>query len=253
MTPKISATIICKDEARNIEDCLKSVAWCDEVVVVDSGSTDGTVELAKKHTPKVIHNPWPGYVAQKNFALDQATGDWVISLDADERCTPELKTLLEAELPKADGLAGFEVKRHVKYLGRWINHGGWYPDWKLRVVRKGKAKWGGVDPHDKLIPEGPVKRLDSEIHHFTYRDFAQHIRTINHFSDVVSAGYIKEGRKPSIFQAVFHAPWKFFECYVLKLGFLDGFPGFVVAAGSAFYIFARYVKLWESKLPKDAP
>ncbi len=251
MKPKVSATIICKDEAHNIEDCLKSVAWCDEIVVVDSGSTDGTVDLARKFTPKVLFNAWPGYVAQKNFALDQATGDWVISLDADERCTPELQAALERELPQAPAdLAGFEAKRHVKYLGRWIDHGGWYPDWKLRVVRKGKARWGGVDPHDKLIPDGPVKRLEADIHHFTYRDFAHQIRIINHFSDVVVNEYVKQGKSPSILQAVFHPPWKFFECYVWKLGFLDGFAGFVIAVGSAFYIFARYVKLWEKGAPR---
>jgi glycosyltransferase involved in cell wall biosynthesis len=245
MKPKISATVICKDEAHNIEDCLQSVSWCDEIVVVDSGSSDGTAELARKHTPNVVFNEWPGYVAQKNFALDRTTGDWVICLDADERCTPELRDAVQKALPEADGLAGFEVRRHVKYLGRWIDHCGWYPDWKLRVVRKGKARWGGVDPHDKLLPDGPVKRLEADLLHFTYRDFAHHIRIINHFSDVVSNEYVKAGRKPSIFQAVFHPPWKFFECYVWKLGFLDGFPGFVVAAGSAFFIFARYVKLWE--------
>lgn len=245
MKPKISATVICKDEAHNIEDCLKSVSWCDEIVVVDSGSTDGTVDLAKKHSTKVIHHDWPGYVAQKNYALDQATGDWILSLDADERCTEDLQVALRKELESADGLAGFEVRRHVKYLGSWINHGGWYPDWKCRIVRRGKARWGGVDPHDKLIPEGPVKRISADLHHFTYRDFAHQVRIINHFSDVVCEEYVKAGKRPSILQAIFHPPWKFFECYLWKLGILDGFPGFVIAVGSAFYIFARYVKLWE--------
>jgi glycosyltransferase involved in cell wall biosynthesis len=247
MKPKVSATVICKNEAHNIEDCLKSLSWCDEIVVVDSGSTDGTVELARKHTPKVIFNEWPGYVAQKNFALGEASGDWVVSLDADERCTPELHAEILKEIQNPDpNLAGFEVRRHVKYLGAWINHGGWYPDWKCRVVRRGRARWHGVDPHDKLIPEGPVKRIPADIHHFTYKDFAHQVRIINHFSDVVCAEYVKQGKKPSILQAIFHPPWKFFECYVWKLGFLDGFPGFVIAVGSAFYIFARYVKLWET-------
>ena len=253
MKPKVSATVICKNEAHNIEDCLKSLAWCDEIVVVDSGSTDATVELAKKYTPKVIHHEWPGFIAQKNYAMEQATGDWVISLDADERCTPELRELLTKELEAADaGLAGFEVRRHVYYLGRWIDHGGWYPDWKLRVVRRGKATWGGVNPHDKLMADGPVKRIEADLVHFTYRDFAQHIRTINHFSDVVCAEYVKEGRKPSVFQAVFHPPWKFFESYILKGGILDGFPGLVVSAGMAFMVFARYVKLWETGLGPDS-
>jgi len=246
MKPRISATIICKDEAHNIEDCLKSVSWCDEIVVIDSGSTDGTVDMARKFTSKVLFNAWPGYIAQKNFALDQATGDWILSLDADERCTPELEAEIQKQLPNADGVAGFEMRRHVKYLGAWINHGGWYPDWKCRLVRRGRARWGGVDPHDKLIPDGPVRRIDADLHHFTYRNFAHQVRIINHFSDVVCAEYVKQGRKPSILQAVFHPPWKFFETYILKLGILDGFPGFVIAVGSSVYIFARYVKLWET-------
>ncbi len=246
MKPRISAAVICRDEERNIEDCLRSVSWCDDIVVVDSGSSDRTVELARKHASRVIHQDWLGYVAQKNVALEQASGDWVICIDADERCTPELREAVEREAPGADpSLAGFEVRRHVMYLGRWINHGGWYPDWKLRVARKGRARWGGTDPHDKLVPDGPVRRLDAEIHHFTYRDFAHQIRIINHFSDVTAEGLEKEGRRPSFLKALFHPPAKFFGCYVCRLGFLDGFPGFAIAAASAFYVFARQVKLWE--------
>ena len=211
--PRISATIITKNEEDRIEECLRSVSWCDERLVVDSGSTDRTVERARMEGARVIERDWPGYVAQKNFALDEAKGEWIISLDADERCTPGMKDAILAAMESADGLAGFEVRRHVKYLGRWINHGGWYPDWKLRIVRHGKARWGGVDPHDKLIPDGPVRQLDAEMHHFTYRNFAHQIEIINHFSDVVSHGYVKAGRRPSIGQAIFHPPAKFIECY----------------------------------------
>lgn len=245
MKSTISATIICKDEAQNIADCLRSVSWCDEIVVVDSGSTDGTVDIAKRFTPKVLVNAWPGFVAQKNFALDQATGDWVFSLDADERCTPELRAAIEEQILVPDTVVALAVRRHVKYLGRWINHGGWYPDWKCRVVRRGKARWGGINPHDKLIPDGPVKRLHADLEHFTYQDFAHQIRVINNFSDVASAELARAGRKPSLLQALFHPPCKFLECYLWKRGFLDGFPGFVIAVGSAFSVFARQVKLWD--------
>ncbi len=251
MNPRISASIICKNEEHNIEECLRSVAWCDEIVVVDSGSTDRTVDLARRHTPHVIHHDWPGYVAQKNYALDRTSGEWVICLDADERCTPGLRAALERELPAAGDLAGFEVRRHAKYLGRWINHGGWYPDWKLRVVRRGRARWGGVDPHDKLIPDGRVRRLDAEIVHYTYRDFAHQLRIVNHFSDVVVEEMLKRGRRPSVLMAILHPPVKFLECYVWKLGFLDGMPGFVIAAASAFYVFAKHVKLWERERARD--
>jgi glycosyltransferase involved in cell wall biosynthesis len=245
MSQRISAAIVCQNEERNIKACLESVSWCDEIVVIDSGSTDKTVEIARKFTPKVIHNPWPGYVAQKNFALDHATCDWVLCLDADERCTPGLREAFERACGGGGELAGFETRRHVHYLGRWINHGGWFPDWKLRIIRRGRARWGGVDPHDKLIPDGPVRRLDAEIHHFTYRDFAHQIRVINHFSDVVTGEEISRGRRFSLLRTIFHPPTKFFVCYVWKLGFLDGFAGFAIAAASAFYVFARHVKLWE--------
>ncbi|MBI2933664.1 MAG: glycosyltransferase family 2 protein [Planctomycetes bacterium] len=242
---KISAVVICGNEERNIGDCLDTVKWCDEIVVVDSLSADRTVEIARRYTDRVIQRPWPGYVAQKQFALEQAGGDWILSLDADERCTPELRDAIRRTLPEADGIAGFEVKRHVYYLGRWIDHGGWYPDWKLRVVRRGRARWTGVDPHDMLVADGPVRRLDADLVHYTYRDFAHQIRIVNHFSDVITDEWVKQGRRFSLLDALFHPPAKFFECYVWKLGFLDGWPGFVIAVASAFYTFARQVKMWE--------
>ena len=296
--PRISAAVICLDEARNIGACLESLAWCDEIVVVDSGSSDGTVEIARKHATRVLHHDWPGYVAQKNWTLEQTSGDWVFSVDADERCTPALRAAIETALrrrpahesphterseeprfprsepqasgeiheargqagieqpdsslprsePRASGEpheVGFEVRRHVFYLGRWIDHGGWYPDWKLRLVRRDRARWGGTDPHDKLIADGPVGRLEADLVHFTYGSFADHIRTLQRFSDVVSEVQAREGRRFSLLRAILHPPAKFFECWIWKRGFLDGWPGFVIAATSAFYVFAKYVKLWE--------
>ena len=252
---RVSAVVICGNEEHNIADCLESVKWCDEIVVVDSESTDRTVEIAKRFTDRIVVRPWPGYIAQKNFALQQATGDWILSVDADKRCTPELRDEIRRELASvADGVNGFSVKRHVWYLGRWINHGGWYPDRKTRVVRRGKSAWTGVDPHDKLVAEGGTRELAGELVHFTYRDFAHQLRIIDKFSDVAVAEWIKAGRRFSLFKALLHPPVKFFECYVWKLGFLDGWPGFVIAAASAFYVRTKYVKLWErTKSPKPAP
>jgi glycosyltransferase involved in cell wall biosynthesis len=243
--PRVSAAIVCCDEETYIEACLASVGWCDEIVVVDSGSHDRTVELARKRASRVIHHDWPGYAAQKNFALEQTTGDWVLSLDADERCTPELRDAIRAALAADPPVAGFEVRRHVFYLSRWIDHGGWYPDWKLRLVRRGRARWGGVDPHDKLVADGPTARLDADLVHLTYAGFADQIRTIQSFSDVVSGEWEREGRRFSYARALTHPPVKFLECFVWKRGFLDGWPGFVIAAASAFYVFTKHVKLWE--------
>jgi glycosyltransferase involved in cell wall biosynthesis len=244
---KISATVVCGNEEANIAACLESVRWCDEVVVVDAMSEDRTAEIAARYADRLIQRPWPGFVAQKQFALEQATGDWVLALDADERCTPELREAVERALAEAEalGAAGFEVRRHVFYLGRWIDHGGWYPDWKLRLVRRERARWTGVDPHDRLEVDGPVRRLDADLVHLTYRDFAQQLRTVDRFSEVVAEEWRKEGRTFSLLDALLHPPAKFFECYVWKRGFLDGWPGLVIAATSAFYVFARQVKLRE--------
>jgi glycosyltransferase involved in cell wall biosynthesis len=251
--PRISAAVICLDEERNIAACLESLAWCDEIVVVDSGSRDRTVEIARKHATRVLHHDWPGYVAQKNWALEQTGGEWVLCVDADERCTPALRAAIESALRADPPDAGFEVRRHVFYLGRWIDHGGWYPDWKLRLVRRGRARWGGVDPHDKLIADGPARRLDADLAHFTYENFASHLRTLQRFSDVVSEEQARAGRSFSLLRAITHPPTKFFECYVWKQGFRDGWPGFVIAATSAFYVFAKYVKLWERTIPRSEP
>jgi glycosyltransferase involved in cell wall biosynthesis len=243
--PRISAVVICRDEEDRIADCLESLAWCDEIVVVDSGSRDRTVEIARKHATRVLHHGWQGYVAQKNFALEQAGGDWVLALDADERCTPALRDAIREALAADPPLAGYAMRRHAFYLGRWIDHGGWYPDWKLRLVRRGRARWGGVDPHDKLLADGLTGRLDAELVHLTYRDFADHLRTVQRFSDVVSDEWVKQGRRFSLLRALLHPPAKFLECYLWKQGFRDGWPGFVIAATSAFYVLAKHVKLWE--------
>jgi glycosyltransferase involved in cell wall biosynthesis len=249
MGPTITAAIICRDEEHHIEDCLESVAWCDEILVVDSGSTDGTIELAQKHATRVLHNDWRGHAAQRNFAQHQAAGDWVIHLDADERCTPELRDAVRAAVRRDPPVAGFEVRRHTFYLGRWIDHGGWYPDWKLRVVRRGHGRFGGTEPHDRFLPDGPTARLEADLLHYTYQDFADQLRTIQRYSDVVATEWVKEGRRFSLVRALVRPPAKFLSCYVWKLGFLDGWPGFVIAVASAFHVLAKHVKHWEGMPP----
>lgn len=246
VTPRISAVIICKNEEHNIRACLESVKWCDEIVVVDSGSTDRTVEIAKEFTSKVLFHEWPGYVAQKNYALAQATGEWVISLDADERCTPELEKKIREILADPHAADGYKVRRHVYYLGRWINHCGWYPDWKLRVARRATCSWTGVDPHDKLVTQGTTKKLDADIEHYTYRDLSHQLQIIDKFSDVVRDEWLKAGKKPSLFLLMVH-PWiKFLEVYLWKRGILDGRAGLIISMASAFYVFAKHAKLWEA-------
>ena len=158
---KLSVTIITLNEEKRIRDALESVKWADEIIVVDSGSTDKTVDICKEYTDKVFFNPWPGHVAQKNVAVDKASHLWILSIDADERITPKLAGEIQKVLhnPKADA---YKMPRHVYYLGQWINHSGWYPDNKVRLFRKDKARWGGTNPHDTVVANGNVGYLNGD-------------------------------------------------------------------------------------------
>lgn len=251
MNPPISACIICFNEKDNIGNCLESLKWVDEIIVVDSYSTDGTMEICRKYTDKVYQNKWPGFINQKNHALSLATNDWVISLDADETVSEELKTEIQAFWDK--GLpalySGFYVPRKTIYLGRWIKYGGWYPDRKLRLFRKSLARWDGIDPHDRVeLSGGQVQKLKSPFIHNNYRNLSDHLRTINTFSSTAAEALLKKGKKFSLINLIFGPPVKFIENYFFKLGFLDGLSGFIIAVNSAFYVFNKYAKMWEVKL-----
>ncbi len=249
MSPlKISAVIITHNEGKNINDCFESIKWVDEIVVVDSLSTDNTVEICKKYTSHIIQRPWPGHVAQKQFALEQATGDWILSLDADERLAPGAQEEIKKEvLLEASPVDGYIFPRHSYYLGRWINHSGWYPDYKLRLIRKGRGRWGGVDPHDKLMVDGPAKTLKTEILHYVYRNLSHQLMTVDSFSDITVRQWREKGKQFYLLSLVARPPLKFLECYIWKRGFLDGLPGFVIAVNSSFYVFLKYAKLWQEQ------
>lgn len=244
----LSVCVITRDEEDRIGDCLASVAWADERIVVDSGSTDRTAAVAREHGARVIERPWPGYPAQKNFALGEAVSDWVLSLDADERVSPELADELRAFLaaPPA-GVVAASVPRLTRYLGRWIRRGGWYPDRKVRLARRGAARWEGGDLHERLVPDGPTARLRGDLLHHTYRDVADHLRRIDRYSTEAARGLHARGtgRAAAAAGLVLKPPAKFLAMYVLKGGFLEGMPGFIVAALGGYYVFLRYAKLWE--------
>lgn len=245
---KISVAIIAKNEADRIGRLLKSCSFADEIIVVDSGSTDGTQELCEKAGARVIFNPWPGYVAQKRFAMAAVKNEWVLSLDADEEVPDTLAREIIMNIAAAESIiAGFSMPRLSFYLGRWIRHGGWYPDRKIRLVRPGKGEWQGVDPHDQLVVEGMVKKLNNPIYHYVYRSISDQVVTINNFSDI----YANQDRPKGgwfVVAGIFHAIGKFLECYVWKRGFLDGIPGLVIAMNSAGYVFLKHAKRWEQKL-----
>jgi glycosyltransferase involved in cell wall biosynthesis len=242
----ISAVIICKNEEENLRDCLESVKWADEIVVVDSGSTDATLDIAREYTDKVIHHDWEGYGPQKQFAMEQATCDWLLNVDADERVTLELvdeiKALMAQQSPKCNG---YTVPRRTFYLGRWITRGGWYPDRKMRLVRSGFGSWGDTAIHENLTVDGPIGNLKGDLLHFTYKDMADHLQVINEFTTLSAQKMYDEGKRHSLLNILTNPPWKFFRMYLLKLGFLDGIPGFLIATLGSYYVFLKYAKLWQ--------
>ncbi|HSH70145.1 MAG TPA: glycosyltransferase family 2 protein [Deferrisomatales bacterium] len=245
--PRVSATIICMNEVDKIRAALESVRFCDEIVVVDSGSSDGTVAICRELADVVVETDWPGHVAQKNRALDLATGDWVLPIDADERVTPELAAEIQELLVAGAEADGYLINRHVHYLGRWIDHGGWYPDPRVRLFRKGQGRWGGIDPHDTVLLKGRVGRLRGDIVHYTYDDIAHHVRTLNAFTSIQAREQGARGRRFTWGSLLLRPPLEFCKKYFLKRGYRDGAPGFLVASISAFYVFLKFAKLWEAE------
>jgi len=242
---KISATIITYNEEDDIRDCLDSLKWVDEVIVVDSGSTDGTLDICKQYGAKVYVNEWPGHVMQKNFALSKASHEWVVSLDADERLTPplieEMKSVLGGN-PKCDG---YMMSRRAFYLGKWISHGEWCPDYKLRLYRKSMGVWAGSDPHDFVCVQGEVGKLGGEIIHYTYRNIEDQVRKLNWYTTIMAEGDVKIHRMASVPRMIISPVSRFIRGYFMKLGFLDGIPGFIIAIIVSYYVFLREAKLWE--------
>jgi glycosyltransferase involved in cell wall biosynthesis len=249
---RVSCTIICYDEAESIRDALESVRWCDEIVVVDSFSHDCTVEICREYTDRIFQRAWPGFVEQKAFALAQARYPWVLNLDADERVSPELRREIETVL-RAPAADGYYVPRLVYYLGRWWRRGGWYPDYRLRLFRRDRVAWGGVDPHEKVILHGRSARLRAPLLHYTYRDVADHVATINGFTGVAARELLLRGRRASLADLILRPLWRFLRFYVLRLGFTEGLAGLFVAQSAAFYVFAKYAKLWEALATAVAP
>lgn len=241
----VSCTIVCQDEEAHIGECLESVAWCDEVVVVDGGSRDRTPAIARGYTDRVIQHRWPGYRAQKQFALDNATSEWVLNVDADERVSTELADeIVEALAHVPDDVDGFAIPRLVPYLGRWWYRGGWYPRPVVRLVRRTRTRWGGTDPHDRAIVNGRVIALEHPILHYTYDDVADHLRTVAKLT-AVAAAEVAPGTRIGAGRLVIEPMWRFARSYFIKRAWLEGAPGFFVAATDAFYTFLRWARVRE--------
>jgi glycosyltransferase involved in cell wall biosynthesis len=245
---KISACVITFNEERKIHRCLGSLTWCDEIVVLDSMSTDRTVEIAYQFTDRVYQHAWLGYVAQRNLVREMSNHPWVLYLDSDEEVSPGLRDEILAEFDRGTGdYVGYEFPRQVYYVGRWIKHGEWYPDVKLRLFKKAYGRTEGEEPHDKLVVTGPVKRLKNIVWHYTHDDIRDHMETLNRFSSITAQQrYVKD--KPFRWTDLLFRPWlRFLRGYVLRGGFMDGPHGFMIAVLSAYGAFAKYAKLWELK------
>jgi glycosyltransferase involved in cell wall biosynthesis len=240
----VSATVITLNEAANIRECLASLTWASEVIVVDSGSTDGTPELARAAGATVIAREWPGYSAQKDYAASQAAHDWILSIDADERVTPELAAEIQQTLGQPSDTVGYRVPRVTFHLGRWIRHTDWYPDYQLRLYDRRHAGWAERRVHESVTARGPVGRLSHDLQHYAYRDIGHHYETMQKYTRLAALQMFDEGRRAGFLQLLVHPPLAFLRNYVLKAGFLDGTPGLIVSAMNAHYVFLKYAKLW---------
>lgn len=242
---KLSVTIITFNEERNIKDCLESVKWADEIVVVDSGSSDKTVEICKDFTDKIFFHPWIGMKEQKQYAVNKASNLWIFSIDADERLTDAIEDFILQEL-KNPSYDGYRFPRQNYFLGKWMKHGGWYPDMVLRFFNRDKGYFGGINPHDKvIIKSGRIKTVPFPLVHNTYNSISQYLIKQNLYSSVSAMERVKAGKKAMPLLIPVKTVWKFVETYFIKWGIMDGFHGFVAAMGATYSTFLKCVKIWE--------
>lgn len=244
--PRLSAVVITKDEEERVRACLESVAWADEVVVVDAESTDKTAQIAREFTDHVYVRPWPGFAAQKNFGLEQATGDWTLSVDADEEVSRELREEIEAVLAASGAAcAGYRIPRRNLFWGRWVRYGGLYPDWQLRLFRRGRGRFVARAVHESVEVEGEVGRLQAALVHRSYRDVADFLARADRYSTLAAEEWLGSGRPARLSDLVLRPAGRFLSMYVVHAGFLDGWRGFLLAALYAYYVLIRSAKVWE--------
>ena len=238
----LSVALITRDAAGQLADCLESVAFADEIVVVDSGSTDGTVELARRHGARVLRHEWLGFGPQKQFAVEAASHDWVLCVDADERVSPELREQIVSELKAPRGFV-YAMPRRNRFLGRWLRHGEGYPDWSVRLFHRAHARWGSEPVHEKVVPRSPVLRLSGDLLHDSAETLERYLDKQNRYTSLQAEAMHAEGRRASALQLTISPVLRFFKYYVLRLGFLDGVPGLVHIAIGCMNSFNKYAKL----------
>jgi glycosyltransferase involved in cell wall biosynthesis len=250
--PKLSVTVIAKNETRNIARALESVAWADEIIVVDAESADDTVAIARRFTDHVIVHAWAGYIDQKNFAASQASHDWILSLDADERVTPALADDIQKTLAASPSAAAYRMPRATWHLNRWIRTTDWYPDYQVRLYDRRAARWIGRHVHEAISADGPTGALRGELQHFPYDDIADHLSTINLYTTYAAKQMNEEGRSSGLLQIVGHPPLAFLRNYIAKGGIKDGVPGLIISSLNAYYVFLKFAKLWQLRKVQGA-
>lgn len=256
MSSGISVCVIARDEEETLSRCLGAVRWADEiVVVVDARGGEGTERVARQYATRVERNVYLGDIEQKRHCIELASHEWVLVVDPDEVVTPDLATAIRGALATAEESAdGYFLNRITYHLGRWIRHGDFYPDWKLRLFRSARAEWVGRNPHGRVEVKGSTTRIAGELQHYSYRDLADQVARIQFFSSEAAASLHADGQKPRLQDLLLRPPARFLRAYVLKRGFLDGVPGFVIAAATAFSVFLKYAKLWElARVEKSGP
>ena len=209
---------------------------------VDSGSTDDTVALAHKHSARVLTNAWPGYAAQKNFAASAASYDWILSLDADEEVSPELRRSIESLQASQPDCAGYEFPRLARYLGRWIRHSGWYPDRKIRLYDRRRGGWRGDFVHESVAVDGDVGDLEGDLLHYTCDTLSEHVRRVDRYTDLAAAELSRNGKTPGLARLALSPAWAFVKTFLVQQGFRDGLHGFLIAWMAAFYVLLKYAK-----------
>ena len=242
---KLTVTVITQNESGNIGAALESVSWADEIVVVDSGSTDDTVEIARRVGARVEVRGWPGYGAQKNHAASLASNDWILSLDADERVTPGLAREIRELMAGTPSARGYRIPRIAFYLGRWIRSTDWYPDYQLRLYDRRAGRWNQKRVHESVDLDGPPGELRHDLEHYPYRDISHHLATIDRYTTLAADEWHAAGRHASAPQILVHTELAFARNFVLKAGFKDGAAGLIVSSLNSYYVFLKLAKLWE--------
>jgi glycosyltransferase involved in cell wall biosynthesis len=244
MSEPLSVAIITLNAERSLEECLKSIAWAADIVVVDSGSTDATVEIARRSGARVVRQDWLGYGRQKQFAVTQARHPWVLSLDADERVSQELRASIEREL-RAPRCHAYDFPRRNRFMGRWLRHGEGYPDWSLRLFHRDHAAWSDDPIHEKVIANGQVGRLNGDLLHESEEGLASYLAKQNRYTTLAAEQLYARGKRASAVKMVLSPLFRFVKFYFLRLGFLDGVPGLVHILIGCYNSFVKYAKLIE--------